>query len=164
MLLSENWLSRTYACCNLYVHQIFGTFMYLDTHSSVRSWQILYVNYVLQYVNGNAASFKIIGLSVQEKKLIDFQDGGHLWFQIKTLLATFVIFDLKLPQYFQPSFESIGPSVQKKKLKTDHQDGDHLEVSIWQNDFSCLWSTSRPTISYQVLSQLAFRFGRKSTK
>ena len=55
MLLSENWLSRTYACCNLYVHQIFGTFMYVDTNSSVRSWQILYVNYVLQYVNGNAA-------------------------------------------------------------------------------------------------------------
>ena len=54
MLLSENWLSRKYACCNLYVHQIFGTFMYVDTNSSVRSWQILYVNYVLQYVNGNA--------------------------------------------------------------------------------------------------------------
>ena len=43
-----------YAYCNLYVHQIFGTFMYVDTNSSVRSWQILYVNYVLQYVNGNA--------------------------------------------------------------------------------------------------------------
>ena len=54
MPLSKNWLSRTYACCNLYVHQIFGTFMYVDTNSSVRSWQILYVNYVLQYVNGNA--------------------------------------------------------------------------------------------------------------
>ena len=54
MLLSENWLSRTYACCNLYVHQIFGTFIYVDTNSSVRSWQILYVNYVLQCVNGNA--------------------------------------------------------------------------------------------------------------
>ena len=25
-----------YACCNLYVHQIFGTFMYVDTNSSVR--------------------------------------------------------------------------------------------------------------------------------
>ena len=30
--------------------------MYVDTNSSVRSWQILYVNYVLQYVNGNAVS------------------------------------------------------------------------------------------------------------
>ena len=31
--------------------------MYVDTNSSVRSWQILYVNYVLQYVNGNAVVF-----------------------------------------------------------------------------------------------------------
>ena len=54
ILLSENWLSRTYACCNLLVHQIFGTLMYVDTNSSVRLWQILYVNYILQYVNGNA--------------------------------------------------------------------------------------------------------------
>ena len=36
------------------MQQIFGTFMYVD--SSVRSWQILYVNYVLQYVNGNAGN------------------------------------------------------------------------------------------------------------
>ena len=28
--------------------------MYVDTNNSVRSWQILYVNHVLQYVNGNA--------------------------------------------------------------------------------------------------------------
>ena len=39
---------------NFYVHQIFGTFMHVDTNNSVRSWQILYVNQVLQYVNGNA--------------------------------------------------------------------------------------------------------------
>ena len=58
MLLSENWLRRMYACCKLYVHQIFGTFMYVETNSSVRSWQILYVNYVLQYVNGNAEKFR----------------------------------------------------------------------------------------------------------
>ena len=66
MLLSENWLSRTYACCNLYMHQIFGTFMYVDTKSSVRSWQILYMNYVLQYVNGNAVPLpatRIAGLA-----------------------------------------------------------------------------------------------------
>ena len=58
MLMSENWLSSTYACCNLYVHQIFSTFMYVDTNNSVRLWQILYANHVKhvkQYVNGNAA-------------------------------------------------------------------------------------------------------------
>ena len=35
-------------------------------------------------------SLKSIGLSVQEKKFnIDFQDGGHLGFPIRMLLATF---------------------------------------------------------------------------
>ena len=34
-------------------------FMYLGTNSSVCSWQILYVNYVLQYVNGNADTLLI---------------------------------------------------------------------------------------------------------
>ena len=29
-------------------------FVYVDTNNSVRSWQILYVNHVLRYVNGNA--------------------------------------------------------------------------------------------------------------
>ena len=34
--------------------------MYVDTNSSVRSWQILYVNYILQYVNGNAACVEVL--------------------------------------------------------------------------------------------------------
>ena len=35
-------------------------------------------------------SFKSVGLSVQEKKFnTDFQDGGHLGFPIRTVLATF---------------------------------------------------------------------------
>ena len=39
-------------------------------------------------------SLESIGLSVQEKKLnIDFQDGGHLGFLIRTILA---IFDLQV--------------------------------------------------------------------
>ena len=36
------------------------------------------------------ASFKSNGLLVQEKKFnIDFQDGGHLGFPIRTILASF---------------------------------------------------------------------------
>ena len=31
----------------------------------------------------------------------------------------------KSPQYFLPSFESIGRSVQEKKFKIDFQDGHH---------------------------------------
>ena len=41
---------------------MFGTFMYVDTNRSVRSWQILYVNYVLQYVNGNAVTVMVSGV------------------------------------------------------------------------------------------------------
>ena len=51
---------------------------------------------------------------------IDFQDvchGGHLGFPISMILA---IFDL---QVFLASLESIGPSVQEKKLKIDFEDG-----------------------------------------
>ena len=34
-------------------------------------------------------SLEPIGLSVQQKRKIDFQDGGHLGFSIGTILATF---------------------------------------------------------------------------
>ena len=44
-------------------------------------------------------SFRSIVLSVQEKKFnIDFQDGGHIGFSIRTILA---IFFYKSPRYFQ---------------------------------------------------------------
>ena len=33
-------------------------------------------------------NFESIGFSVQDKFNIDFQDGGHLWFSIKKILAT----------------------------------------------------------------------------
>ena len=50
-------------------------------------------------------SFKSIGLSVQEKKFnIDFQDGSHLGFLIRMILATF---DLQVTSVLR-SFESIG--------------------------------------------------------
>ena len=63
--------------------------------------------------------FESIGLSVQEKKFnIDFQDGNHVGFPIKMILA---IFDLT--QYFQWSFESITLLVQEKKFKIDFQQG-----------------------------------------
>ena len=59
--------------------------------------------------------FASIGLSVQEKKWkIDFQagrHGGHLGFQIETVL---VIFDLQVTPMLPtnvPSFEPIGPGV-----------------------------------------------------
>ena len=68
---------------------------------------------------------ELIGLLVQEKKFnIDFQDGGHLGFPIRTILATF---DL------QWSFESIALLVQKKKVQNRFSTGllsDHLGCPI----------------------------------
>ena len=52
---------------------------------------------------------KSIRVSVQEKKQkIDFQDGGHHGFPIRTILA---IFDLQVT----PKLPTLGLSVQEKK-------------------------------------------------
>ena len=94
-------------------------------------------------------SFKSIGLSVEKKRKIDFQEGGHgdhLGFPIGTILAVFVLqaknrfsrwplwissrkdlshFDLQVSPMLPTSFKSIGFSVQEKKQKIDFQDGRH---------------------------------------
>ena len=49
-----------------------------------------------------------------------FQDGGHLGFTIRTILATF---DLQVTSILPMKFESISLLVQEKKFKTDFQDG-----------------------------------------
>ena len=60
-----------------------------------------------------------IGLSVQEKFKIDFQDSRHSTFWIGTILA---IFDQQIAMIL--STKSTGLSVQEK-FKTDFQDGSH---------------------------------------
>ena len=56
------------------------------------------------------SSFKSIGLSIQEKHKINFQDdshGSHLRFPFETILA---IFDLQVTQMLPTKyFESMGP-------------------------------------------------------
>ena len=49
----------------------------------------------LQVTRCFLASLESIGLSVQEKHKINFQDGGHLGFPIGTILA---MFDLQVTQ------------------------------------------------------------------
>ena len=109
-------------------------------------------------------SFKSISLSVQEKKRkIDFQDGSYFGYLIGIILATF---DLQVTRCFLLSFESIGLSVQEKRQKN--------RFSRWrlgpswisdQNDFSYFFlSISHPDASYQVPSQLAFWFSRRSKR
>ena len=46
----------------------------------------------------------------------DFQDGGHLGFPIRTILATF---DLQVTSILAMKFESIALLVQEKKFKID---------------------------------------------
>ena len=48
------------------------------------------------------------------------QDGSHLGFPIRMILATV---DLQVPLILPMNFESIALSVQEKKFKTDFQDG-----------------------------------------
>ena len=79
--------------------------------------------------------FMSTGLSIQMKRKIDFQDGGHgslphgrhllqghLGFQIGNILA---IVDLQVTRCFLPSFNSIGLWVQEKKRKIELQDDHH---------------------------------------
>ena len=50
------------------------------------------------------------------------QDGSHLGFPIKMILATV---DLQVTSILPMNFESIALSVPVKKFKTDSQDGRH---------------------------------------
>ena len=56
--------------------------------------------------------FVSVGLSVQEKKFnIEFQDGGHLGFPIRTILATF---DLQATSIFPWSLSQLPFWVKRK--------------------------------------------------
>ena len=71
----------------------------------------------------------------------------------------------KSPQCFLPSFNSIDLLVQEKKRKIYFQDGGHrghLRFPILT--IVAILSTSHPDASYQLSSQLAFRFRRRSKK
>ena len=50
------------------------------------------------------------------------QDGSHLGFPIRMILATA---DLQVTSILPMNFESIALSVQEKKFKADFQDGRH---------------------------------------
>ena len=70
------------------------------------------------------SSFKSIGLFVQKKGSIDFQDGGHgghLGFCIGTILA---IFDLQVTPMLQTKFQVNWP-FSSGKVKKKIQDGRH---------------------------------------
>ena len=53
------------------------------------------------------------------------QDGSHLGFPIRMILATV---DLQVTSILPMNFESIALSVQEKKVKTDFQDGRYSRI------------------------------------
>ena len=97
--------------------------------------------------------------SGEEAKKIDFQDGSHLGYPIGTILA---IFDLPVTLMLPTKFRVNWPLGSREDAKNRY-----LRWLPWrpswisdQNDFSFFWSTSHLDASYQVSSQLAFRFRR----
>ena len=99
-------------------------------------------------------SLEPTGLSIQEKRKIDFQDGchgGHLGFPIGMILA---IFDLQVTLMLPTKFGvnwllGLGEEAKNRFSRW---------LPSWtsnQHDFSYFWSTSHPDASYQVSRQLA---------
>ena len=91
------------------------------------------------------------------------QDGSHLGFPIRMILATV---DLQVTSILLMNFESIALSVQEKKFKTDFQDGRHgcnLGFPIGTT-LATFISTSHPNASYQFSNQLALWFRKISEK
>ena len=111
-------------------------------------------------------SFESNGLSVQEKKRkIDFQDdchGGHLGFLIGMILA---IFDLKITLMLTTQFEVNKPFGSGEEVKNTFQDGRHSgHLGFPIGTILAIFDLCHPDASYQVSSQLAFGFLRRSEK
>ena len=111
-------------------------------------------------------SLESIGLSVQKKRLKDFQNshhGSHLGFPIGTILA---IFDLQVTPMLPTKFWvywRLG-SWEEANNRFSRWPPWRPSWIFYQNDFSYFWSRSHSNASYhyQVWSQLAFRFRRRS--
>ena len=107
---------------------------------------------------------KSLGLSVQKKKFnIDFQDGGHLGFPIRKVLATF---ELQVTSILPMKLRVNWHFCSEEKVQNSFSTW-LLGQQSWtsnQNDFSYFLSTSHSDTSYQVSSKLAFLFWRTISK
>ena len=109
-------------------------------------------------------NFESIALSVQEKsskQIFKMAAIAAIWDFLPQRFELFLIY--KSPRCFLPSFELISLSVQKKKGKTDFQDGRHLGFLIGRI-LAIFISTSHPDDSYQFSNQLALWFRKISEK
>ena len=104
-------------------------------------------------------SFESFGLLVQDKKVQNRFSTWLLGFSIRMILAIFYLqVTLIFPIKFQINWPFCSEDVQNM-FSTWQPD------SIFdQNKFSYFWSTSHSGTSYQVSSQLAFGFRRRSAK
>ena len=91
------------------------------------------------------------------------QDGSHLGFPIRMILATV---DLQVTSILPMNFESMALSVQGKSSKQIFKmDAMAAMWDFLSQRFELFFlSTSHPYASYQVLSQLAFQFRRRREK
>ena len=96
----------------------------------------------------------------RRREKIDFQDGhhdGHLGFPIEIILA---FFDVQVTPMLPTKFLRSYPFGSGEKAKNRFLCWSPLRPS-WifdRNDFRYFWSTGHSNASYQVSSQLAFRF------
>ena len=101
-----------------------------------------------------------VNSSVAGKYYKHKQDGSHLGFPIRMILATV---DLQVTSILPMNFESTALSVQEKSSKQIFKMA--TMAAIW--DFLSQrfqLSTSHPDASYQVSGQLAFQFRRRREK
>ena len=94
---------------------------------------------------------------------LDFQDGGHPGFQIGSILA---IFHLPVNPVLPTEFRLKWPFGSEEDVKNRFSKWPSWWppwISDW-NGFSYFWSTNHPGDSYQALSQLPFRFRRRTEK
>ena len=99
----------------------------------------------------------------RSEKYIFKMDGGHLWFPIRTILA---IFDLQVTLMHPTKFRikwllGLG---EEAKNRFSRWLPSRPSWIYDRHNFSYIWSTSHPNASYQVSSQMAFRFKRRSEK
>ena len=76
MLISENWLKQDIRMLQ-FIHAP-NLWYVLCTNNSIRSWQILYVNHVLRYVNGNADNQNLLISVTHWVERTDFDQVGSL--------------------------------------------------------------------------------------
>ena len=125
----------------------------LDLNNFSYLWSTSHLNASYQVSSQLAFWFR----RKSEKKILWPTIAAVLDFRFE-LFQLFLIY--KSPWCFLLSFKSIGLSIQKKR-QIDFQNPSWISD---RNDISYFWSKSHFDTSYQVSSQLAFRFRRRRLK